>query len=93
MHNNNNNQYFLVVDDENPTEVTAGAIVTVTVTLIRKNMSEIFGDETIKDTTNITENVPTDEVKENGKGDVEQVKKPAWVKQKKGMNLSNLVDV
>lgn len=33
-----------VIDDENTNVVTAGAIVTVTVTLIRKDMKTLFGD-------------------------------------------------
>lgn len=37
---------FLVIDDENTNVVTAGAIVTVTVSLVRQNMSELFGDTT-----------------------------------------------
>lgn len=42
--------YFaiLVIDDENPTVYTAGAIVTVTVSLTRKDMKELFGDDTVK---------------------------------------------
>ncbi|XP_072401272.1 translocation protein SEC63 homolog [Diabrotica undecimpunctata] len=70
-----------VMDDENPNEVTAGAIVTVTVTLIRKDMSILFGDESAKDVTEITEN-GTEEVKE-GTGDENVLKRPAWLKQKK----------
>lgn len=35
-----------VVDDENSNVVTAGAIVTVTVSLVRRNMKELFGDTT-----------------------------------------------
>lgn len=35
-----------VIDDEHTNVVTAGAIVTVTVTLIRQNMKELFGDTT-----------------------------------------------
>lgn len=38
---------FLVIDDENTNVVTAGAIVTVTVTLVRNNMSELFGDTSV----------------------------------------------
>ncbi|XP_056642666.1 translocation protein SEC63 homolog isoform X2 [Diorhabda sublineata] len=71
-----------VMDDENPNEVTAGAIVTVTVTLIRKDMSSLFGDDSAKDTIEINEN-GTDEVKENAGGDETVVKRPAWLKQKK----------
>lgn len=75
-----------VIDDENTNVVTAGAIVTVTVTLVRKNLKEFFGDTTIvekqsiRDDEDVTEQV----------GDVPDdqtapviVKKPAWVKQTK----------
>lgn len=44
-----------MIDDENPTEVTAGAIVTVTVTLVRHDMSSLFGDETVPDAAPICE--------------------------------------
>lgn len=44
-----------VIDDEASTVFTAGAIVTVTVVLKRRNLSEVFGDETYKD-KNIVEN-------------------------------------
>ncbi|KAJ8947406.1 hypothetical protein NQ318_009612 [Aromia moschata] len=74
-----------VMDDDNPTEVTAGAIVTVTVTLVRKDMGTLFGDDTVKENTTITEN-GTEEVKE-GAGEPEAeatVKRPAWLKQKRG---------
>jgi hypothetical protein len=40
---------FSVIDDENPTVYTAGALVTVTVTLVRHNMSVLFGDENATD--------------------------------------------
>lgn len=46
---------FAVIDDEASTVFTAGAIVTVTVVLKRRNLSEVFGDETYKD-KNIVEN-------------------------------------
>lgn len=35
---------FAVIDDENTNVVTAGAIVTVTVTLVRSNLRELFGN-------------------------------------------------
>lgn len=78
---------LLVMDDENPTEVTAGAIVTVTVTLIRKDMSTLFGDETVAETNTINENGI--EMKEGTTGDDQHenqvtVKRPAWLKQRKG---------
>lgn len=36
--------HISVIDDENTNVVTAGAIVTVTVTLIRSNLCEYFGN-------------------------------------------------
>ncbi|XP_058461818.1 translocation protein SEC63 homolog [Malaya genurostris] len=44
-----------VVDDENSNVVTAGAIVTVTVELVRRSMSELFGDASAKEKQGITE--------------------------------------
>lgn len=38
-----------VIDDENTNVVTAGAIVTVTVTLIRSSLSEYFGNADVAD--------------------------------------------
>lgn len=38
---------FSVIDDENTNVVTAGAIVTVTVTLVRRNMKELFGNSDV----------------------------------------------
>lgn len=83
-----------MIDDENPTEVTAGAIVTVTVTLTRHDMSTLFGDDTVQEATAITENgglIIEPEVKEtNGDGpETEQtIKRPAWLRQKKGKQHS-----
>ncbi|KAF5278898.1 hypothetical protein FQA39_LY18324 [Lamprigera yunnana] len=78
-----------VIDDENPTEVTAGAIVTVTVTLIRHDMNILFGDDSVTEVHSISENGIDGETKEGGAGDVDNenesvVKRPAWLKQKKG---------
>ncbi|XP_060516867.1 translocation protein SEC63 homolog [Cylas formicarius] len=74
-----------VMDDDNPTEVTAGAIVTVTVHLTRNDMSTLFGDETVIENTEITEN-GVEEVKEGGdaESDAIAVRRPAWLKQKRG---------
>lgn len=77
------------MDDENPTEVTAGAIVTVTVTLIRKDMSVLFGDDTIKENNMIVENGVDTEGKNQAGGDNAEpaeavIKRPAWLKQKRG---------
>ncbi|XP_058053619.1 translocation protein SEC63 homolog isoform X2 [Anopheles bellator] len=52
-----------VVDDENSNVVTAGAIVTVTVELVRRSMSELFGDATAKEKQGIAES------NENGDGE------------------------
>jgi hypothetical protein len=38
---------FTVIDDENPTVYTAGALVTVTVTLVRQNMSVLFESDSV----------------------------------------------
>jgi translocation protein SEC63 len=40
---------FSVIDDENPTVYTAGAIVTVTVTLVRYTLSVLLGEDTLAD--------------------------------------------
>lgn len=42
-----------VIDDENTNVVTAGAIVTVTVTLVRSNMSELFGNADVAEKQSI----------------------------------------
>ncbi|XP_018330466.1 translocation protein SEC63 homolog [Agrilus planipennis] len=74
-----------VMDDENPTEVTAGAIVTVTVSFIRKDMSTLFGDDTVQEAQAIKENGIATEAKETGDNEPDHiVKRPAWLKQKKG---------
>lgn len=76
-----------VVDDENSNVVTAGAIVTVTVELVRRSMSELFGDVTAKEKQGITEEddeggdgeenaaegAPSKDEKEEAKA-----KKPVW---------------
>lgn len=72
-----------VMDDENPTDVTTGALVTVIVTLVREDMSTLFGDETIKEVVDIEEN-GVDEPKEGPEHEPARVKKPAWMKQKRG---------
>lgn len=80
-----------VVDDENTNVVTAGAIVTVTVTLVRRNMKELFGDSAAVEKQTIKENDGEKKTEENGTvdGDGEQkenveskAKKPVWLKQK-----------
>ncbi|XP_069688937.1 translocation protein SEC63 homolog isoform X2 [Periplaneta americana] len=74
-----------VIDDENPTEYTAGAIVTVTVTLIRQNMSILFGDDSVseKHEQQDTQTFSKPEEEEEEDKREEQVKKPVWQKQQK----------
>lgn len=69
-----------VIDDENTNVVTAGAIVTVTVTLKRNNMSKLFGDSFAKIKDEIRED---DEVTNNENGDAAE--EPPQVKEKKSM--------
>ncbi|KAK0178620.1 hypothetical protein PV327_007496 [Microctonus hyperodae] len=75
-----------VVDDDNPTVYTADAVVTVTVTLTRKDMSHLFGDETVKEKTVDDD----DDIKDSLNEDLSEeppMKIPAWQsrgKQKKG---------
>jgi translocation protein SEC63 len=77
-----------VVDDENSNVVTAGAIVTVTVNLVRRSMNELFGDTLAVEKQTITETDEKVATEENGteggeKENVEpKVKKPVWLKQK-----------
>lgn len=77
-----------VIDDENTNVVTAGAIVTVTVTLERKDMRSLFGDtkapekQGIKDDAN--EEAPGDD-DEAATAVAAPVKKAsAWAKPRKG---------
>lgn len=82
-----------VVDDEDSNVVTAGAIVTVTVTLVRRSMEEFFGDASAVEKQTIKEDDGEKATGENGavegaaggdqKENVEPKKKlPAWHKQK-----------
>ncbi|XP_076676846.1 translocation protein Sec63 [Andrena cerasifolii] len=81
-----------VIDDENPTVYTTGAIVTVTVSLTRKDMKELFGDDTVKEQTMIDDDsskmdeVITDKLSEEQN---HSVKKRTWLKQKKGQKKSH----
>lgn len=83
-----------VVDDENSNVVTAGAIVTVTVNLLRRSMKELFGDAAAVEKQTIRED-DAEKLEENGTvegGDKEtaeskenvepKAKKPVWLKQK-----------
>lgn len=79
-----------VVDDENSNVVTAGAIVTVTVNLVRRRMKELFGDSHAVEKQTIKEDDGEKRTEENGEvgtGDQKEnvepkAKKPVWLKQK-----------
>ncbi|KAH8380030.1 hypothetical protein KR009_008534 [Drosophila setifemur] len=77
-----------VIDDENTNVVTAGAIVTVTVTLERKDMKSLFGDTKAPAKQGIN-----DEANEEAAGDDDEAaaasavpakKTSAWAKPRKG---------
>lgn len=75
-----------VIDDENTNVVTAGAIVTVTVTLERKDMKTLFGDTKAPEKQGIK-----DETNEEAAGDEDEAaaaapvkKASAWAKPRKG---------
>jgi translocation protein SEC63 len=83
-----------VVDDENSNVVTAGAIVTVTVNLVRRSMRELFGDTNAVEKPTIKENKeenneneeaqPAEVAAADQKENVEpKAKKPVWLKQTK----------
>jgi translocation protein SEC63 len=75
-----------VIDDENPTVYTAGAIVTVTVTLVRNYMSGLFGDESVTDKheqQDASSLIKGEEEEEDIKKET-VARKPVWQKQKKG---------
>ena len=81
-----------VIDDENPTVYTANAIVTVTVLLTRKDMRHLFGDETVKEQTSIDEEQQNGDAEagiEPAEEQIPAVKRPAWLKQKKGAKKSS----
>ncbi|XP_066591579.1 translocation protein SEC63 homolog [Prorops nasuta] len=80
-----------VIDDENPTVYTAGAIVTVTVSLTRKDMKHLFGDETVKEQTLIDDAKPNGEAGDEAAPEEQNqsAKKPAWLRQKKGQKKSH----
>lgn len=79
-----------VVDDDNTNVVTAGAIVTVTVFLKRRNMSELFGASNISEKTLIKEASKDGEDVEGGEEEAsvaaaaQKSKKPVWMKSKGG---------
>ncbi|XP_015595625.1 translocation protein SEC63 homolog [Cephus cinctus] len=80
-----------VIDDENPTVYTAGAIVTVTVSLTRKDMRTLFGDNTVKEQTILDDSKAAagDPSEEAAEEESQTVKKPAWLRQRKGPKKSN----
>lgn len=81
-----------MIDDENPTVYTAGAIVTVTVSLTRKNMRHLFGDDSVNEQTMIDDNKTGSEVIDEASEEQNQstkAAKPAWLKQKKGQKKSH----
>lgn len=76
-----------VVDDENSNVVTAGAIVTVTVNLVRRSMQELFGDSNAVEKQNIKESSEQPQEENNAEGDQKEnvqpaAKKPVWLKSK-----------
>lgn len=81
-----------MIDDENPTVYTAGAIVTVTVSLTRKDMRHLFGDDSVNEQTMIDDNKTGNEVIDEASEEQNQstkAAKPAWLKQKKGQKKSH----
>lgn len=83
-----------VIDDENPTVYTAGAVVTVTVSLTRKDMRHLFGDDTVEEQTLIDDGKQPGNNEGGEEASEEQnnqaaAKKPAWLKQKKGQKKSH----
>lgn len=81
-----------VIDDENPTVYTAGAIVTVTVSLTRKDMRHLFGDDSVNEQTIIDDNKAVGEATEEiieEQNQSTKAAKPAWLKQKKGQKKSH----
>ncbi|XP_014214018.1 translocation protein SEC63 homolog [Copidosoma floridanum] len=72
-----------VIDDENSNVYTAGALVTVTVTLTRKNMSHLFGDDSVKEKTIIEDGEKDAEKEEADERNQPVAKRPAWMKQRK----------
>ncbi|XP_032683432.1 translocation protein SEC63 homolog [Odontomachus brunneus] len=81
-----------VIDDENPTVYTAGAIVTVTVSLTRKDMKHLFGDDSVNEQTMIDDNKISGEMIDEMSEEQNQsakAAKPAWLKKKKGQKKSH----
>ncbi|KAL1131935.1 hypothetical protein AAG570_011546 [Ranatra chinensis] len=77
-----------VIDDEASNVITAGSIVTVTVTLIRHCMKKLFGDETVQEKTCVADSTSENNKKEGENQEheeetKEQIKKPVWQKQQR----------
>ncbi|XP_073837094.1 translocation protein Sec63 [Musca autumnalis] len=78
-----------VIDDENTNVVTAGAIVTVTVTLVRKDMKTLFGDSKVPQKQGIKDD-DQEQAAAGADEDGEAVnaapvkKASAWAKPRKG---------
>ncbi|XP_042908617.1 translocation protein SEC63 homolog isoform X4 [Parasteatoda tepidariorum] len=80
-----------VLDDEDSCVITAGAIVTVTASLNRRNMSSLFDKEMDEETTNTVEEKPSSTV--NGNGSPKPAKPKVWEKagkKKKGKGGNKL---
>ncbi|XP_075164182.1 translocation protein Sec63 [Haematobia irritans] len=74
-----------VIDDENTNVVTAGAIVTVTVTLVRKDMNTLFGDSKVPQKQGIKDDDQNEGAEEEEAASAAPVKKSsAWAKPRKG---------
>ncbi|XP_034480630.1 translocation protein SEC63 homolog [Drosophila innubila] len=77
-----------VIDDENTNVVTAGAIVTVTVTLERKDMKTLFGDTKAPEKQGIKDEPNNEEAEDEEAGAaaaaVPVKKASAWAKPRKG---------
>lgn len=83
---------FSVIDDENPTVYTAGAIVTVTVSLTRKDMKHLFGDDSVNEQTMIDDSKAGGEMIDEMSEEQNQsakAAKPAWLKKKKSQKKSH----
>uniref|UniRef100_A0A1A9VMT7 J domain-containing protein n=1 Tax=Glossina austeni TaxID=7395 RepID=A0A1A9VMT7_GLOAU len=76
-----------VIDDENTNVVTAGAIVTVTVTLIRQDMKTLFGNSKVPQKQSIKDDEERAEEQEGdgvGVGAAPIKKQAPWSKMRKG---------
>ncbi|KAH8322239.1 translocation protein SEC63 homolog [Drosophila kikkawai] len=76
-----------VIDDENTNVVTAGAIVTVTVTLERKDMRSLFGDTKAPEKQGINDEANEEAAAEDDEAAAAAVpakKASAWAKPRKG---------